>query len=69
MKYIDILKEYDKAVVSEGLKLKEIYNSLVNEGKECTGDKVCDNKDDDSNKDEVVKEGEKCPVCGKEPCE
>jgi len=32
MKYLDILKKYDNAIVTESKKLEDIYNQLVKEG-------------------------------------
>lgn len=40
MKYIDILKKFDNAIITESLKLKKIYEQL------CDGEE-CDNNEDD----------------------
>ena len=42
MKYLDILKNYDKAIVTESEKLNLIYKQLVNEGCCNTNDKSCE---------------------------
>jgi hypothetical protein len=34
MKYLDILKKYDKAILSESKRLDDIYSKLLNEGTE-----------------------------------
>jgi X-linked retinitis pigmentosa GTPase regulator len=69
MKYLDVLKDYNKAIVSESKKLDEIYKKLLGESCEDTDA----NKDDDTKK-EVTTEGEEktcdcgkddCPICGK----
>ena len=62
MKYLDILKDYDKAIVSESKKLDDIYKKLL--GESCCDD---DGKTGDEGK-EKVNEGEKTCDCGKEDC-
>lgn len=55
MKYLDILKEYDRAIVSESRKLDEIYAKLV--GESCTCGKCEECKAREEADGEEVKEG------------
>ena len=57
MKYLDILKKYDKAILSESKRLDDIYSKLLNEETED------DTKQLDEEKCDCGKED--CPVCNK----
>ena len=53
MNYLTLLKRFDKAIVSENKRLNAIYSKLIREAKD----------------EDIEEEEEKCPDCGKSPCE
>lgn len=50
MKYLDILKEYDKAIISESKKLDDMYKKLL--GESCETDAPTDADDEEKKVDE-----------------
>jgi len=60
MKYLDILKQFDKAIVTESQKLQDIYDNICKG--ETPNNQVC-NEDETEEKKEI-KDKEGCPDCG-----
>ena len=56
MNYLEILKKFDKAIVTESQKLQEIYDNLVND--EQASNQVCDEDKKEENCDDCVKDEE-----------
>ena len=60
MKYIDILKKYDKAIVSESQKLSDIYNEICNQGR--SSDPIV-NEEEEEKAPEENPEKKDCKEC------
>jgi hypothetical protein len=54
MKYLEILKEYNQALIAESKRLDEMYSKLLNESCE-EGKKECSDEGDDEVKSEAKK--------------